>query len=288
MEHKKGRYIKMSLSMTPQSISMKKTLSRHTSYKILIPQETSLCTFPKGSFTVEAAVVIPLAAICLVCMLFFLRIIQVQAVVDEALFYAGRKVAAESSVTDSETALFLSAELFFLQILEEYECIEDYVQYGSLGISLLSSDFSGEDILLRAEYSMKLPVSFFRFGTIDLWQQNTFKKWTGEGVVSSGDYVYISQSGEVYHDSPDCRSIRLSVKQTSYSKIETLRGSDGQKYYPCSGCIENIPQNANVYYTEYGTLYHGDISCSALKRTVIKIPIADVGDRRKCRYCYSD
>ena len=278
----------MSLRMTPQPISIEKTLSRHKPYKILISQETSLCTFPKGSFTVEAAVVIPIAAFFLVSILFFLRIIQVQAVVDEALFYAGRKVAAESSITDSETALFLSAELYFLQIIEEYECIEDYVQYGSLGISLLNSDFSGEDILLRAEYGMKFPFSFFRFGKIYLWQQNSFKKWTGEGTVSVGNYVYISPSGEVYHASSDCRSIRLSVKQTPYSKIETLRGLDGQKYYPCSDCIENILPNTTVYYTEYGTLYHGDISCSALKRTVIKIPLADVGNRRKCRYCYSD
>lgn len=278
----------MSLRMTPHSISIKKTLSRHKPLEILISQETSLYTFRKGSFTVETAVVIPLAAIFLVSILFFLRIIQVQAVVDEALFYAGRKLAAESSITDSETALFLSAELYFFQILEEYECIEDYVQYGNLGINLLNSDFSGEDILLRAEYSMKLPVSFFSFGRIYLWQQNSFKKWTGKGIVTSEDYVYISKSGEVYHASLDCRSIRLSVKQAPYSKIETLRGSDGQKYYPCSECAEDIDQNTHIYYTEYGTLYHAEISCSALKRTVIKIPLTGVGDRRKCRYCYSD
>lgn len=278
----------MSLSMTPHSISIKKTLSRHTSYKLLISKETSLCTFRKGSFTVEAAVVIPLSAIILVSILFFLRIIQVQAAVDEALFFAGRKVAAESSVTDSQTALFLSAEAFFLQILEDYECIEDYVQYGSLGISLLSSDFSGDEILLRAEYSMKMPISFFRFGKVYLWQQNTFKKWTKEEAVSGEDYVYISQSGEVYHASSNCRSLRLSVKQAPYSKIETLRGLDGQKYYPCSGCTKKSAYNVSVYYTEYGTLYHSDISCSALKRTVIQIPLTDVGDRRKCRYCYSD
>ena len=278
----------MSLSMTPQKISIEKTLSRHTSYKILISQETSLDTFLKGSFTVEAAVVIPIAAFCLVSILFFLRIIQVQAVVDEALFYAGRKVAVESCITDSETALFLSAEVYFLQILEEYKCIEDYVQYGSLGISLLNSDFSGDDILLRAEYGMKFPFSFFGLGKISLWQQNCFKKWTEEGEISVGDYVYISKSGEVYHASKDCRSIRLSVNQTFYSNIDTLRGLDGQKYYPCSECMESTSKSSIVYYTGYGTLYHGDISCSALKRTVIKIPLAEVGDRRKCSYCYCD
>ncbi len=278
----------MSLSISPHSISMKKSLSRHRIVLVPITKETSLCTFRKGSFTVEAALVIPLAAVFLASILFFLRIIQVQSVVDEALFYAGRKVAAESSITDSEAALFLSAELYFLQILEEYECIENYVQYGSLGISLINSDFSEEDILLRAEYCMKFPVSFFKFGRVYLWQQNAFKKWTGDSVVSKEDYVYVSKSGEVYHASSDCRSIRLSVKQTDYGKIDKIRGEDGQKYYPCSDCTENISQNSSVYYTEYGILFHGEISCGALKRTVTKIPLSQVGNRRKCSYCYSD
>jgi hypothetical protein len=272
--------------MTPHSISIKKTLSRHQSYNILINKETSLYIFQKGTLTVEAAVAIPLIAMVLVCVLFFLRIIQVQAAVDEALFYAGRKVAVESSITDSDAALFLSAKLYTLQILEEYECIEDYVEYKSLGISLLNSDFSGEDILLRAEYSMKLPVDFFGWGKIDFWQQNTFKKWTGDGVVEAGEYVYVSKSGEVYHKSINCRSIDLSVQQTSYHQIESLRGLDGQKYYACTKCVKKLSPTDKVYYTEYGTLYHGDISCSALRRTVNKIPISDVGDRRKCSYCY--
>ena len=278
----------MSLNMTPRRISIEKTLSRHITNKILILKETSLYTFQKGSFTLEAAVVIPIAAFCLASILFLFRIIQVQAAVDEALFYAGRKVAVESSITDSNAALFLSAVVYFLRILEEYECIEDYVEYGSPGISLLNSDFSGEDILLRAEYQMKCPISFFGFGKVYLWQQNSFKKWTGEGAVSVGDYVYVSKTGEVYHASSDCRGIRISVKQTSMSQIETIRGGDGQKYYPCSYCIEDIGPKGMVYYTEYGTLYHGEISCSALKRTVTKIPLAEVGDRRKCSYCYSE
>ena len=278
----------MSLSMTPHSISMKKTLSRHKAYEVLIPQETSLCAFLKGSFTVEAAVVIPVAAMFLVCILFFLRVIQVQSIVDEALFYAGRKVAVESSVTDSDTVLFLSAELYFLQILGEYQCIEDYVEHGRVGISLLNSDFSGEDILLRAEYSMKLPVSFFGFGEFHFWQQNSFRKWKGDDTVATGEYVYVSKSGEVYHSSTDCQSIRILIKQTTYETIEQIRGSDGQKYYPCAKCIEDIYYGVKVYYTDYGTLFHSDVSCNALTRTVMKIPLSDVGNRRKCRFCYGE
>ena len=291
----KGRYVKMSLCISPHSniCSPKKSLSGHclqkntyTHMQIHRLKETSLHTFRKGSLTVEAAFVIPLVAGVLVSVLFFLRILQVQAAVDEALAYAGRKAAAESSITDSEAALFLSAEFFFLQILEQYDCVEDYVEYGSLGISLLSSDFSGEDILLRAEYSMKFPISFLDFGRIWLWQQNSFRKWTGSDVSAEEDYVYVSRTGEVYHASSDCRSIQISVQETSYENIGNLRGADGQKYYACSACADRINEGRRVYYTEYGTLYHGDVSCSALKRTVTKIPLSEVGERRKCSYCY--
>ncbi len=265
-----------------------KSLPGHTYRKRKISQETSSYAFQKGSYTIEAAIVIPFVAGFLVSILFFFRILQVQAAVDEALIYAGRKVAAESSITDSETVLFLSTELFFHQILDEYECVDEYVEFGKLGILLINSDFSGDEITLRAEYSMKMPISFFDVGRIYLWQQNSFCKWNGDGEVQKEDVVYVTATGEVYHCSKNCRSIRLSVKQTDYSSIGGLRGKDGQKYYPCSLCLKEISSNGKVYYTDYGTLYHGDISCSAIKRSVSQISLSEVGTRRKCSFCYTE
>lgn len=278
----------MSLCTTVSENNINQALPGHMCIKNLNLKEASLCTFQRGSFTIEAAVVIPIVAGFLVCILFFFRMLQVQAAVDEALCYAGRKVAVESSITESEAALFLSAELFFYQIIDEYECVEKYVENGNFGISLLKSDFSGEDISLRAEYSMKLPVSFFELGRVYLWQQNTFRKWTGDGGTNEQKWVYVSATGTVYHKTMDCRSIRVSVRQTAYSNIEGLRGKNGQKYYPCSSCVEEVLNQEIVYYTDYGVLYHKDISCSPLKRTVTRIPLSEVGNRTECRFCYQD
>ena len=69
---------------------LNKTLSGRKSEILKPTKETSSYAFRKGSYTIEAAVVIPLAAGFLVSMLFFFRIIQVQASVDEALIFAGR------------------------------------------------------------------------------------------------------------------------------------------------------------------------------------------------------
>jgi len=68
------------------------------------------------------------------------------------------------------------------------------------------------------------------------------------------------------------------------SEIGDYRGVDGQKFYPCSRCKKEDCQV--VYYTDYGTLYHKDIACSAIKRLVEKIKIEDVGNRRPCSFCY--
>ncbi len=250
-------------------------------------QRTSFCTCLKGSYTLEAAVVIPLIAAYLVTLLFFFTILEIQCKVDEALLYAGRKTAVESSIVDSEEVLFLSAEAYLLYALQDDKVIEKYVEHGSLGVQLWWSDFSDETIVLRAEYVVKLPISFGGMDEIKLSSQNMFRKWIGDrSIEESGDYVYIARSGEVYHKDLTCRSINLSVHKTSIESISSLRGKNGQRYKECSRCTWENNSRERVYYTDYGEWYHKSIACSAIKRTVDKIRIEEIGERRPCSFCY--
>lgn len=265
---------------SPRTRSLNKNLFQN--------QGTSLCTCSKASFTVEAAIVIPLTAGFLAVILFIFRILQVQVAVDEALIYAGRSVAVESSVISSESALLLSAEAFMVAVLEEYPVVEEYVENGILGISLLNSELSGDKITLKATYRIKLPVGFFELDGLSLYSQNSSKKWTGNlGEDGDSEWVYITTYGTVYHATKSCQAIDINVKETTLPLIEDLRGDNGQKYYACSSCKESIKAEI-VYYTDYGTLYHGDISCSALKRTVKKVLLSEVGDRGRCSFCYQN
>lgn len=253
----------------------------------IINQRASFCICQKGSYTIEAAVIIPLLAGYLVMFLYFFSILELQGEIEEALFFAGRKTAALSSVTDSEEALFLSAEAYLLYILQDNPRIERSVKHGLLGISLLRSDFEGEDIILRADYIVKFPISFLGIGQIELFSQNRFRKWIGDRREETEDgYVYITANGEVYHASLSCRVLDLSVKETSVDLISSLRGEDGQKYYECKKCKRNETRKEKVYYTDYGVLYHKDIACSALKRVVEKVRQEDAGERSPCRFCY--
>ena len=251
-----------------------------------IYQRASFCICQKASYTLEAAVVIPLLAGYFVTLLSFFQILQIQCAVDEALLYAGRKTAVESSIVDSEEALFVSAEGFLLYALKDNSLIEDHVVYGMLGIHLWESEFDGEAIVLKADYAVKLPIGFLGIKQVELTSQNRFQKWNGEkSGEDDGEWVYVTPNGVVYHADIACRSLNLSIKFTSLGEIEELRGLDGQKYYECSLCDWEDDRTERVYYTDYGVLYHKNISCSFLKRTIEKISIEEIGDRRPCSFC---
>ena len=250
----------------------------------------SLCTYQKASYTMEAAILFPLAVGFFVSILFLFRILQVQSCVEQALFYAGKKTALESCLVSSEHGLSLSAKAFFLSALGESEISEQDIIGGIWGISLAKSEFTENEIILEASYYMKLPIEFFGKQYFPITQRNTFRKWNGEygeqttkEEVSS--YVYVTPSGSAYHKTTTCRSLSLSIEQGNIAEMEALRGADGQKYYPCSMCSKNGTMK-NVYYTKYGYLYHGDIYCSAIKRTITKIAITEVGGKSPCKYCY--
>ncbi len=252
-------------------------------------KEASFCTCHKASLTMEATIVIPLAAALLIMILFFFRVIQVQAVVEEALIYAGRKTAVESSILESETAQFASAEVFLLQALKDEPVITHYVDNGCMGILLLGSDFEGNRIVLQANYRVKFPIRMFGIDGIFLWNRDVFRKWTGDTPVNDEreeTWVYVVPDGEVYHSTKSCRAIKRNIDKAYLKIVQNLRGANGQKYYACSNCAKESTETDIVYYTDYGVLYHGKLDCRYLKRTVNKQALSEVKDRRPCSYCY--
>lgn len=254
-----------------------------------IPQDNQRASFyicQRASYTVEAAVVIPLLAGYLVMLLSFFRIIQVQCAVDEALMYAGRKTAVESSIVDSQEALLLSAEGYLLYALKENPLVEKQLVHGLVGIQLWESKFDGETIILKAKYVVELPIHFFGIRQVELSSQNQFRKWnTRKTQERDGGIVYVTPTGEVYHVDRGCRSLNLSVRDIGISEVAKLRGANGQRYNRCTRCNWTSDKKERVYYTDYGTLYHRSVSCSALKRTIVRLSIEEIGERRPCKWC---
>ena len=116
------------------------------------------------------------------------------------------------------------------------------------------------------------------------------RKWTGYDVTktnymeSQEEYVYITETGEVYHRSQSCSflnpSIRCTLKETAIQK----RNHNGEKYRPCKSC-GGYGGLELVYITEYGNRYHLNIRCSGLKRTIKTIPLSKVNHKRACSKC---
>lgn len=264
--------------------SLPKIYPRHVSQNE--HKEAPSCTCRKASYTLEAAVIFPIVAGFIVFILMFFRILQVQTGVSAALTYASRMTAVEACTVDSEPALLLSAEGLMISKLKDNELVENYVQGGIAGISLLKSDFSGENVELRAEYAVKLPFNFFEISEYSVSQTSLSRKWIGRTADGeTGSYVYITDFGSVYHKSKSCSYLDLSINSANISDVALLRNKSGAKYSACSKCVAKIVEGSKVYITDYGTLYHSDISCSALKRTIHMVKLSEVDGMPACSKC---
>lgn len=115
------------------------------------------------------------------------------------------------------------------------------------------------------------------------------RAWTGYdverkfSVEEQEEYVYITENGTVYHRERNCTHLTLSIELAGKDEVGQLRNESGGKYYPCEKCGGD--GSSFVYVTGEGTRYHNTITCSGLKRTVISIPLSEVGGRPPCSRC---
>lgn len=259
-----------------------------------VRQETSCYAYLGGSLTLEMVVVMPLFICFIVFFLFLFRVLQVQECMEEALLYASRTLAVEcyeESAEDqkSEAELLAKARLALTVGLKESDCPMGFVEGGNLGISLLSSELSGDHIVLRASYEMKLPITVFGNCSYHLVQCAQSRKWIGDTTLGSDSademWVYITPNGSVYHLKRTCTYLDLSIHAVDRASVSAMRNASGGKYKRCESC--GGTSSGMVYVTNYGDRYHSSLSCSGLKRTVYMVKISEVGGRRVCSKCGS-
>lgn len=244
------------------------------------------CALRKGSFTVEAAFVLPLFLFAAVVILGFFPVLQVQIQVNGGLQYAARIMAVSfQEETDEGTILSLAeGQILFRRYMREHEFDEEVLTRGLNSISFLRSDLSGDYVTLVADYDVPLPISFWHIRKLPVAQSVRVKKWTGadpESTAAETYSVFITPNGSAYHTTTECPYLRLSVRSVSASAVSGLRSQDRNIYYPCS-CYKG---QSRVYITDYGTEYHGDLSCSNLKRTIYKVNKDEIGNRHACAKC---
>ena len=266
----------------------KKSLPKHkTSNEFCY--ETPLCACRmSGSYTLEAAVILPLVAAFLAFLLFFFRVMQVEYRVQEALIYAGRQTAAYSSDHTSGTTSLALATVYFQKEIMDDELIDEFVSNGNLGIILTTPSREENYLYLRATYRVVFPIGYFTVNGIGLTAETRNRIWTGSTLAadaSEDPIVYYTETGTVYHTTQSCHYLSLSVRMCSASEVEEKRNKSGSRYTACELCAAEGSGSGIVYITDYGTAYHTSIECSGLKRTIYTVKLSEVGDRKACSKC---
>lgn len=138
---------------------------------------------------------------------------------------------------------------------------------------------------------VSFPYAALGFGARTAVQKAVVRAWigyTGEDFYERDEtFVYITPSGSVYHRSPDCTYLRLSIRSIYGARLEGERNESGSRYAPCEICVKNGNPAGTVYVTDYGDRYHNSRSCSGLKRTVMMVPLREVKGKGACSKCGS-
>lgn len=183
-----------------------------------------------------------------------------------------------------------NASSVFFDIYDAKSLCDSLVEGGRKGISVQSAFSSEEEVQVKAIYTLKLSVPFFR--PIRFQKNTAVKRRVFSGYVkhrrdydAAGDnsIVYVAENGVVYHKNASCSHICLKI--TGNAAIQNIVHSS--KYAACEKCIHKGSSLSAIFVTAYGDCYHSTLGCSGLKRTIKAVRLKDVGRLRPCSRCAS-
>lgn len=258
-----------------------------------------------ASYTIEAAIIMPLFITLMVFGMFLFRVLQVETGVQQAIDISSRTMAVtlgnelnegesdkdvepgENNTLSDEALLGLAIGMSEAEILSKSVPVE-FVDGGNAGFNFLESKVEGNYIDLKVNYTMTFPVGLLGDYSFTVSQRARNRKWIGydkaENTVDS-QYVYITDHGEVYHSNCNCTYLRPSVHRIPIENLESSRNNGGAKYYECQRC-KNKTAHGFVFLTDYGTAYHNDANCTEIKHNIKKVLYEEVKDtKRPCSKC---
>lgn len=242
----------------------------------------------KGSITLEAAMVLPIFFLAMLCMMYLFEIASVQVVIKNALVTVGKELAEEAYV-----APILSTNQMEDRIVD---CIgaerlnRSIVAQGEAGIDCSNSRVNLRTTVLNlnVRYQLEIPVLIFRIPIRTCEERLKMKGWTGytdgENSSEEDEFVYVTDYGIVYHNSLACGYLELSIRGVLENQVDEERNKSGEIYYPCETCGD-LEAGSVVYITDYGNRYHTSLDCSGLKRSIYMVPLSEVNGLGGCSKC---
>lgn len=213
-------------------------------------RRASLSAFRKGGMTLEATLLLPFFLCAVTALLYLFAFTSVQSRADRKLMERAEALA----VTGGQGNL-----------------TDPYIR-------------------LYDAQAVSLPFPWLSFGRDLVTRKAVVRAWTGYTGESFqgafvGEIVYITPEGTVYHRNRDCTYLRLSIRQVASGALDLERNASGGRYTPCEYCVRQGQPGGTVYVTDYGASYHNNRNCQGLKRTVMAVPLSQVGGRRGCSRC---
>lgn len=256
----------------------------------------SAASLRKCSMTLEACLVLPLFMAALMSLINLLDGIRLYANMTAAIQQTGNylSVAAYAAKDNSFLSIGFNTASAAQQVKKYLRNIDSdtmLIKDGLRGINYSYSKFLEQDIIdIIAVYELLPGGSAIKVFSIPLYNRFYGHAWNGYDLDQTFEgaeneiYVYITQTGAVYHRTRGCTYLKLSIEAVSEDALGSRRNENGAKYYACELC-GNGSGGGLLYITAQGTRYHTFLNCSGLKRTIYSIPLTQVGNRRPCSKC---
>ena len=243
-----------------------------------------------GSLTIEASLILPIFIFAMFLALSLINLMRFHLNLQEAIHQEMGKLALrayrEWNVSQAGVGSSVLARLDPL-LLDKAP-----IKGGEGGIDFSGSKLDNREIIeINAVYQAELPYDFFHIFNRSFCAKCLMHSFIGyeKGLDERSvcqkeeEYVYVTETGTVYHKDRECSYLRLSIKEADRSALKDLRNSSGHKYYACRSCGKSAGNR--VYITDDGTCYHSSLVCHGLKRTVTCIPLSQAGGKRPCSRC---
>lgn len=224
-----------------------------------------------GSLTVEAALTLPILLLLLTTLLIWLQFFRVQ---EESM----RKVNAHlRQISDYSTMVSGAVEVIpGVGNTAWNELMPEQLWYADLSVLKFPVVFVSEE------------KTFLRQAMLRRFTGRRYKTNT-TGEEQKAEFVYLAETGRVYHIRETCTHLCLSTQSVKYGMLEHLRNQNGAKYYPCEFCGKgkNYTVQSTVYITKEGNRYHSDSRCHGLLRKVHKATLEEAvaEGRTPCKRC---
>lgn len=256
-----------------------------------------LTSFSRASLTVEAAFELPVFFLVIVIVLQFAAVLRYSASFQDDMTQCAEEMAVaaykeEYGDASSIIRAALSDAYAHSRVLSDNPGRNQIRNAQFLGSSYMKED---DRIRLVLSYQVKPKFSLIKIPWTFFIQKAVVRGWTGRSgsTVSGGEAikedphqrVYITDHGHVFHTDPDCKHLKLTIRETNREHLKAERNSSGSRYKPCAYCISHGKSTGPVYITPYGECFHTCLDCPGLTRTTHEIERGECMDMCECEDC---